>query len=210
MPRHGLAVTPDRVCVPSAPMAGCQCSPLSGYPCGCRYLTGYLCLSRALPRSGTGSRSHPALLPPSAPSLSLLRCLGVCSERLWERGCSPGSWGARRLLLPPPSLPPPGSSKLSRWREPRRIQGAQGRPEAPGFRRSPPALRDTCDLLFCVLFYLPHSLPLPQRGPAEKSLGNSLSRLSLPSACLRARERENEQFHEITYRKISCPLKRKR
>lgn len=179
MPRHGLAVTPDRVCVPSAPMAGCQCSPLSGYPCGI-----------PVPFSGSAPLRHrEPLTSRFPPSLSLLRCLGVCSERLWERGCSPGSWGARRLLLPPPSLPPPGSSKLSRWREPRRIQGAQGRPEAPAVRRSPPALWDTCDLLFCVLFYLPHSLPLPQRGPAEKSLGNSLSRLSLPSACLRARAR---------------------
>lgn len=182
--------------VPQLPSRGVSALPL----------TGYLCLSHGLsqpphgifvpplgicPAPAPGAAhillSSPWLLP-SCPSLFLLWCFGVCSERQWERGCSPGSWGARRLVLPSPSLLPPGTSKLSRWRELRCIQGAQGRLEAPGFRRSPPALWDTCDLLFCVLFYLPHSLPFPQSGPAEKSLGNSLSRLSLPSACVRARE----------------------
>lgn len=115
--------------------------------------------SRALcPAPAPGAAYIPlssAWLLPSCPSLFLLWCFGVCSERLWERGCSPGSWGARRLVLPSPSPPPPGTSKLSRWRQLLSIPGAQGRLEAPGFRRSPPvpqALWDTCDLLFCVLF----------------------------------------------------------
>lgn len=151
--------------------------------------------SRALcPAPAPGAAYIPlssAWLLPSCPSLFLLWCFGVCSERLWERGCSPGSWGARRLVLPSPSPPPPGTSKLSRWRQLLSIPGAQGRLEAPGFQRSPPvpqALWDTCDLLFCVLFYLPRPLPFPQSGAAEKSLGNILSRVSVPSACVCARE----------------------
>lgn len=185
MPRHGLAVTPDRVCVPSAPMAGCQCSPLSGYPCGI-----------PVPFSGSAPLRHREPLtsrfPPSLGSLPLSAAVprGLFRAAVGE--------GLLSRLLGGEATPSPASvTAASGELETFPLAGAAPHPRGPreagGSRVSAePAgsVGHVRSFVLCfVLFYLPHSLPLPQRGPAEKSLGNSLSRLSLPSACLRARAR---------------------
>lgn len=140
--------------------------------------------SRALPRAGTGSRFHPAFLR-VAPSLVSLPLSAVVLRGLFGAPVGEG------LFSRFPVSVPAGTSKLSLWRELRDIRGAQERLEAPGCRRSPPALWDTCDLLFCVLFHL--SIPFPwhsagqQRHPRGMSFRGSHSRAP---AC--AHERGNE------------------
>lgn len=118
-------------------------------------------------------------------------------------------WGLRGPLsrLPSSPPPPPASGDRGRFRETfpltelRCSRGAwgkgregrgSGRLLAPAFQLSEPASpTDFVGHAWSILFYLPPFLPFPQSGSAEKSLGKILSRVSLPSVCVSAREGMN-------------------
>lgn len=173
----------------SAPIAGCQCSPSLGIFVS---LTGYLC-----PLSGSARLRHREPLttrfPPrgSFPRVPPSLCSGASGfvPSVCRRGAvlsAPG--GRRRLVLPAPSLPPPGTSKLSLRRELRCIRGAQGRLEAPGFSQSPPALWDTCDL-FVLCFILFATFPSFSTERASREIPGEYPFKGLAPERLRARAR---------------------
>lgn len=179
-------MTPDRVSVspsgvPPLPPRGV---PRHWYFClpGCLSpLPGYLC-----PLSGSAPRRHreplPSRFPPrgSFPRVPPSFCCGASG--FVRSACGRGA------VLPVPRLRPCGdletfplAGAARHPRGPRETGGSWVSAEPAG------SVGHVRSFVLCSISFV-NSLPLAQRGPAETSPGNVLSRVSLPSACVRARE----------------------